>query len=313
MSGTHSPRVVVVGSLNMDLVLRVSTLVRPGETIPAESLHTIPGGKGANQAIALARLGARVVMMGRVGDDEYGAQLRAELEKEGVDVEHVRVTPGCSSGIALINVAASGENSIVIVAGANGRMTPADVESQADILRDAKFLVVQNEISLSTVASAVLLAKRYGVQVIYDPAPAPREPLPPCLWEVDVFTPNHSEAESLTGSTIRSTADAIAAARYFRGRGAKCVVLKLGEQGALALDGDDQVIEVPAMPVNVVDTTAAGDAFTAAVAWMLSEGRSLADAVRWACAAGALSVTRHGAQPSLPTRLEVERFIDNSR
>ena len=310
MPGVNSPRIAVVGSLNMDLVMPVPTIPRPGETLKAEKLQTIPGGKGANQAVALARLGANVVMIGRVGDDAYGQDLKQGLADEGIDVAPVLVTPDCSSGIAVIAVAKSGENSIVIVAGANGRLTPADVESQAAAIRDSKMLVVQNEVPMATVTTAVQLAKDHGIPVIYDPAPAPQEPLPSLLWKVDVLTPNQSEAESLWGNPIHSVTDAIAAARTFRQRGVRHVVIKLGEKGALAVDDEDHVIEVPSRSVKVIDTTAAGDAFTAAMALSLCAGDSLEKAVRRACAAGALTVTRAGAQPSLPTKSEVDGFLE---
>lgn len=312
MPAQKQVRAVVVGSLNMDLVLGVESLPRPGETITAKDLKTVTGGKGANQAVALARLGAQVVMIGRVGNDSYGNQLRTALENEGIDVEHVLVTAGSSSGLATIAVSSSGENMILILPGANGHLTPSDIEAHESLFRETDLLLVQNEVPQATVEAAVLLAKKHGVTVVFDPAPAPDRPLPKSLWEVDVLTPNHTEAESLLGHTMHSTADALAAARTFRERGARRVVLKLGDQGAIAVDRNDHWFQVPATRVEVVDTTAAGDAFTAAMALSLAAGSSFETAVHWGCAAGTLAVTRSGAQPSLPTRAAVEEFLEKA-
>lgn len=305
----NPPHVVVVGSINMDLVVRVPRLPRPGETLPAHDLQTIPGGKGANQAVAAARLGARVTMVGRLGDDAFGPRLRAGLESAGVSTEHVRVTDGCSSGVAVIAVEERGENAILLVAGANGRLTPDDVRAAEAVFQQADALLVQLEVPVETVEAAVILARRHGVRVVLDPAPAPTGPLPKSLCEVDVLTPNQTEAEALTGIAVINAAQAEHAARLLRDRGARNVVIKLGEQGALLCDLEGLTEAVPACRVQVVDTTAAGDAFTAALAVGLCEGRLLKEAVRLGCAAGTLATTRAGAQPAMPTRQEVERLL----
>jgi ribokinase len=304
------PHVVVVGSINMDLVVRVPRLPRPGETLPANDLQTIPGGKGANQAVAAARLGARVTMIGRVGDDPFGPRLRSSLEAEGIATEHVVVTEGCPSGVAIIGVEDSGQNAILIVAGANGRLTPQDVLAREEVLRTADVVLLQLEVPVETVEATVALARRSAVPVVLDPAPVPRGPLPRALWEVDVLTPNQTEAEGLTGLAVSGPPEAERAARLLRERGVNNIVVKLGAWGALLCDPDGLTALIPAEQVTVVDTTAAGDAFNAALAVGLCEGLALPAAVRLGCAAGTLATTRAGAQPAMPTRTEVECFLD---
>ncbi len=309
-SAEHSPvQVVVVGSLNMDLVVRVERLPRPGETIAGEHFSTIPGGKGANQAAAVARLGARSAMIGRVGDDAFGDQLRRSLVGFGVDVAHVAVTSECSSGVAVIGVERSGENAITIVAGANGSLTAADVEDVEEAIAGAAVLLVQLEVPLKTVAAAVALARRHGVATVLDPAPVPAGGLPAELFTVDVLSPNQSEAEQLTGIAAADLAGADRAARELLRRGAGRVVLKLGPEGALIVDGEGPSQHVAAFAADVVDTTAAGDAFTAAVAVGLAEGMPLVAAVRFGCAAGALATTVFGAQPAMPARHRVDALL----
>ncbi|MBI1902185.1 MAG: ribokinase [Planctomycetia bacterium] len=302
--------IVVVGSINMDLVARVERLPRPGETVPAADLLTLHGGKGANQAVAIARMGVEAILVGRVGDDAFGGRLVDSLDSQGVVVEHIRVMPNCPSGVALISLSAAGENSIVVAAGANARLAAADVAAVEDVIAGAGAVVVQLEVPQETVAAAAAIARRHGVRVIVDPAPAPREALPQELWEVDIFTPNQTEAEQLTGMTITDVASAAAAAQRLLARGPKCVVLKLGALGAFVADRGGQTAHVPACSVAVVDTTAAGDAFTGALAVALVEGRAWPQgAVAFACAAGTLATTRVGAQASMPTREEVEGFL----
>lgn len=311
-SETAGPRLVVLGSVNMDLVARVAALPRPGETVAGRSLETIPGGKGANQAVAAARLGARTAMVARVGDDDFGPRLVRGLVGAGVDAAAVRVTPGCSSGVALISVEDAGQNSIVIVAGANGRLTPADVAANAALIASASALLLQLEVPLETVAAAARLARRAGVTVVLDPAPAPSRPLPAALFRVDLLSPNQTEAEALTGIRVDTPADAGRAARVLHARGARHVVVKLGALGALHSDGRTAV-HIPARRVKPVDTTAAGDAFTAALALAWAEGRPPAEAVRFACAAGTLATLTFGAQPAMPTRAQVEAFLSGAK
>ena len=305
----HAPHIVVVGSINMDLVARMARLPRPGETVHGDDFQTISGGKGANQAVAAARLGARVTMIGRVGDDSFGEMLRRSLTEYGVSTEHVIVTKGCSSGVALIGVEATGANSITVIAGANGWLTPDDVGTRAALIASADALIVQLETPLDTVAAAIRLARQAGVRTILDPAPAPSGPLPIELLAVEILSPNQTEAEALTGVAVHDVTSARLAAQRLRELGAKAVVLKLGELGALILDEAGREELVPARTARVVDTTAAGDAFTAGLAVALAEGRSLPDAARFGCAAGTLACTQFGAQPAMPSRNEVVQWL----
>jgi ribokinase len=302
------PRIVVVGSLNMDLVVRTERLPRPGETVHGRDFCQVPGGKGANQAVAAALLGAEVTMIGRVGDDAYGRQLLESLASRGVDTRLVEATSGATSGLAMIGVEDSGQNAITIIGGANAQLSPDDIAAGEAEIAAAGALVVQLEVPLLTVAAAIAIAKKHGVLTVLDPAPAPAGPLPPGLLAVDVLSPNQTEAEALTGIAVAGPTDAAQAAAILHARGARLVVVKLGEQGALASDGHGLALHISAQQVKVVDTTAAGDAFTAALSVALVEGRQLADATRFACTAGSLATTRRGAQDAMPSREEVQRL-----
>lgn len=307
--GDNRAHVVVVGSINMDLVARVARLPRPGETVAGQELLQIPGGKGANQAVAAARLGAPTTFIGRVGDDAFAQPLIDSLRANGVAVEHVESVPSCSSGVAVIGVEDSGQNCITIIAGANGRISPADVQPYETVIAAARVLLLQLEIPLESVAAAAQLARRHGVLTILDPAPAPATPLPRDLFAVDLISPNQTEAEQLTGIPVTDLASAERAARELLSRGAACAVIKLGELGAFWCDREQRSGHVPATPVSVVDTTAAGDAFTAALGLALAENQELPQAVRFGCAAGTLATTRMGAQQSMPDRQAVEWFL----
>jgi ribokinase len=306
-----TPRILVVGSINLDLVASVARLPRPGETVHGGALIQTPGGKGANQAVAAARLGAVTTMLGRVGDDAFGQALLASLAKNGVNTKHVQATPNCSSGVALIGVEASGQNAITVISGANACLTPDEVQSAEPLFAEVDAVLLQLEIPLATTAMACRLAKRHGALTVLDPAPVPDAGLPEELLAVDLISPNQSEAASLTGIEVINLADASAAARKLQGRGAVQVAIKLGEQGALACDCDGNVTHVAAPRVNVVDTTAAGAAFQAALAIALIGGRPLAEATRYACAAGALATTKRGAQDTMPTQEEVEQLLSS--
>ena len=305
MSAFH---IVVVGSINMDLVARMARLPRPGETVHGQSFQTIPGGKGANQAVAVALLGVRVTLIGRVGDDSFGETLLRSLAEYGVATEQVLVTPQCSSGVALIGVDDDGANSITVVAGANGRLTVRDIESRAAVIQSADALIVQLETPLDTVVAALRIAKDAGVRTILDPAPAPSSPLPPEVMAVDVISPNQTEAELLTGIVVDDLASAERAARRLQELGAREVALKLGRWGAMLCDAEGRIEHVSAVEVEVVDTTAAGDAFTAALSVALVEGGTLVDAVRFGSAAGTLACLTLGAQTAMPTRGQVDEF-----
>ncbi len=297
------PDVVVIGSVNMDLVVVAPQIPLPGQTVLGGDLATIPGGKGANQAVAAARLGASVAFIGRVGDDAFAQTLRGGLVREGIDCRYLLTTSGVASGVALIVVSKAGQNAICVAGGANRRLSPDDVERAEELVAKARVCVLQLEIPQETAARAIAVAKNNRGEVILDPAPAP-DTLSSELLNADIITPNESEVAKLLGET-EACGDWGQTAGRLRARGPRAVVLKLGSEGCYlsAPDGDQHI---PAHAVKVVDTTAAGDAFTAALAVARAEGRSLGEAAAFANAAGALACTRFGAQPSAPTRAEVE-------
>jgi ribokinase len=300
-------KIAVVGSLNMDLVVRVPHMPIPGETVIGSDFRTIPGGKGANQAVAAARLGVEVSMIGRVGDDDFGrAQLR-NLGELGIDTTHVLVDPEAATGIALITLDASGQNSIVLAPGANMRLTKEDISAAQGAIVQSDILVLQLESPLEVVTYAIDIAHAEGVKVILNPAPA--RPLPEeTLARLDYLIPNESETALLTGIEVADIHSAKEAAARLREEGVGTVILTLGDRGAFLASAEESM-HVPGYEVEVVDTTAAGDAFVGGLAVALAQGQDLAEAVRYANAAGALAVTRLGAQPSLPTRQEVEEFM----
>ncbi len=296
--------IIVVGSLNMDLVVRVERMPHPGETVPGRDFQTIPGGKGANQAAAAALLGSSVAMVGRVGNDAFGPRLVENLKRKGVNTEHVQLDDRAATGTAMITVDETGQNSIVIASGANGCLVREDIDGLDSLFRQARFLLLQFEVPLDTVQYAMDKAHRHGVQVVLNPAPA--RPVPPqFLSGVDYLIPNESEASLLSGVQVRDTASAEEAARRLLSYGVPVVILTLGENGALLASGPE-LLHVPARRVAAVDTTAAGDAFIGGLAAALVGGYALQDAVRYATCAGTLAVTRFGAQTSLPRAGEVE-------
>ena len=299
-------KIAVVGSLNMDLVAVAPRIPVAGETIIGTDFFTVPGGKGANQAYAAAKLGGDVAMLGRVGGDDFGRAMRDNLAGVGCDVRGVRDVPG-PSGVALIFVAEGGANSIVVAPGANHKLAAGDLAADAALFDGCSVALLQLETTLETVTAAARLAKARGARVILDPAPAPSGGLPDELFQaVDVLTPNETEAAALAGLAPRPlTADeAGSIARTLQAKGTPTVIVKLGEQGCLLAEGAQQQL-IPAPKVKAVDTTAAGDVFNAALAVALSEGKDLAAACQFAVKAGAVSVTRMGAQSSAPSRAEV--------
>jgi len=297
-------RIVVVGSANTDLVVRVPTLPRPGETVIGGTFARVGGGKGANQAVAAARAGGQVTFVAKVGADAMGDAAVAAYRAEGVDTTHVGRDAAAPSGVALILVDAAGENSIAVAAGANDRLLPADVDRARDAIAAADVLLMQLEIPLETVRHAVSLAKAAGVPVILNPAPA--RPLDAAiLADVAILTPNETEAERLTGHRASDAHAAAAVAGQLLALGPGAAVITLGGRGAVVRERSG-ASHVPAFAVTPVDTVAAGDVFNGCLAVAVAEGRGLVDAVRFANAAAALSVARRGAQDSAPTRREIE-------
>jgi len=304
----RTARVAVVGSLNMDLVARVPRMPLPGETLAGQTFAQVPGGKGGNQAVAAARLGAQVSMIGRIGPDANGATLRAGLEREGIDCRALAATASAPTGVALILVDDDGRNSIVIVAGSNGELTPDDISGHEPVLAEAAVVVCQLETPPATVAATLAAARRLNKTVILNPAPV-TGPLP-AQWLplIDYLIPNELEAATLTGLPIGSPQDALVAAQALVAQGARNVLITLGAAGVVAAFGGEPV-HVPAPRVSAVDTTAAGDTFIGAFAAQLAHGASTDAALRFAQRAAAISVTRAGAQPSIPTRAELDAAV----
>jgi ribokinase len=301
--------ILVLGSINMDMVVRAKHLPAPGETVLGRDFKTIPGGKGANQAVGIARLGAQVAMCGKLGEDEFGQALRDNLVAEGIDVSQIRVAEEAPSGIAIITLDEAGQNSIVVASGANMKIAPEEVISAWKNINHVDVVVMQLEIPLECVVAAAGLAKESGAKVILNPAPARALPSE-LLSVVDVLVPNESETEILTGEKIEDDAQAEMAADSLLAKGVKQVVLTLGSRGALVVEQGQEAVFLPAFPVKVIDTTAAGDAFVAGLSVRLAEGASLAEAANFGNAAGAIAVTRLGAQPAMPTRSEVEKLLN---
>lgn len=294
-------QIVVFGSLNMDLVVRVPRVPDAGETLTAHGFVTNPGGKGANQAVACARQGARVCMVGRVGRDDFGAALRATLAADGIDVRHV-VTAGESSGIAVILVDDAAQNRIALIAGANALLTPQDADAIVE-LTTARLLLLQCEVPMAAIVRAAEIVHASGGMVVLNPAPAC--PLPDALWPlVDMLVVNEPEAAAVAGITVSDLAGARAAALALRARGPAIVIVTLGSDGVVVAD-ESGCRHFEALRVRAVDTTAAGDTFIGALCAAYVAGESIDDAVARAIRAAALCVTRHGAQMSIPTRDEL--------
>ncbi len=301
---------IVFGSLNMDLVVQTPKIPILGETILGHSFFTAPGGKGANQAIAAARLGAKIKMIGRLGDDSFGRDLLDSLKASQVNIDGILIEKNTASGVAIITVQDTGENQIILVPGANGNVNSSDVERITPLFSTTSALLLQLEIPLEAVLTAAKAAKQAGVKVILDPAPAPQN-LPDELYTLaDIITPNEVEASQLVGFTVQDAESAAKAAAEFRRRGVENAVVKLGEKGVLYATDSEQSF-LPAFPVKAVDTVAAGDAFAAAMAVALDENLTFREAMIWGAAAGALTTTKIGAQPSLPYRQELENFLHN--
>ncbi|MDC8758396.1 ribokinase [Janthinobacterium fluminis] len=305
MSG---PRITVVGSLNMDLVFRTPRMPLAGETISGHAFRQIPGGKGANQAVAAARLGGAVTMLGRVGDDAFGRQLRDCLLADGIDASQVLAQAGMASGVAGILVDDAGSNSIVVTPGANMALTLEDVEALAPTILASDLLVCQLETRLCAVMRAIEIAKRGGVKVVFNPAPM--QPLrADWLALVDYLIVNETEASQLSEIAVVDRATARQAATKLLAMGAGSVLLTMGGQGVFVAGQGDNSRMLAAVPVEVVDTTAAGDTFVGAFSVGIGQGLGIVEAATAAQYAAALTVTKLGAQTSIPTRAEVEQFI----
>jgi ribokinase len=302
--------IVVVGSINLDLVATADRVPLPGETLTGKSFNTFHGGKGANQAVGVGRLGYPVSMVGKVGDDAFGRELKASLRKSKVDVKGVKTATG-SSGVALINIGSDGQNNIVVVPGANGKLLPKDISAHAALLRKAGMILAQLEIPLITLETLAVFAHRNKIPLMLDPAPARELPLG-VLQATTWITPNESETRILCGLGPQEPVTPETAARcadLLLARGPKNVVIKMGVQGAFLATADGTREMVPSFAVKAVDSTAAGDAFNAGFAVSLLLGKKPTEAARYASAVAAISVTRSGAQPSMPSAREVERFL----
>lgn len=301
------PRLVVIGSSNTDMIVQLARLPRPGETLLGGKFFTAAGGKGANQAVAAARAGGAVTFVARVGRDLFGDQAVHGFESEGIDVRLVTRDTRQPSGVALIYVSQEGENSIAVASGANARLSPADIRRARPAIADADVLLAQLETPLAGVTAAIQWAATHGVRVILNPAPA--QPLPDALLRhVSILTPNETEAELLTGVPVKDDRSAAQAASRLLARGVETVIITLGARGAWVAEAGTQR-RVAGFNVQPVDTTGAGDVFNGSLAVALGEGRALTAAVRFACAAAALSVTKRGAQPSAPTRRAIEQRL----
>jgi ribokinase len=299
-----SSPVIVLGSVNTDLVIRGPRLPGPGETVLGGEFYRASGGKGANQAVAAARLGREVVtFVAAVGDDDFGRSSMEGFSRDNLDCRYVKTVAGKPSGVALILVDGSGENSISVASGANRELLPADVDAlPATLFAEASVFLTCLETQVPTVMRGLERARVAGCRTILNPAPADRAIVElGCLERVDIVTPNELEAAALTGLSVTDVDSAIEAGQRLCSLGCGSAVVTLGSAGCVVVDHGDST-HIPARPVDAVDTTAAGDAFNGALAVALSEGKSLVDAARWAATAAAISVTRAGAQPSLPTR-----------
>jgi ribokinase len=304
-----TPRITIVGSINIDLVFRTPRMPMLGETISGDGFRQVAGGKGANQAVAAARQGADVAFVGAVGDDEFGRAALAGLRGNRIDIERVSTIAGVATGVAGIFVDADGANSIVIAPGANDVLSVAQVEAAAACIEGASYLVCQLESPLDTVTRAIEIARAAGVKVVLNAAPA--ADLPDSLLAMtDYLVVNETEASQLSGVDVRGTDDAVAAGRALCRRGAGAVLLTMGESGVLVSDCNTQHL-IPAAKVLPIDTTAAGDTFVGALTVALARGLTLEVATREAQYAAAMAVTRIGAQTSIPTREELQHFIDS--
>ena len=298
-------KVVVIGSCNTDMVIKVDHLPLPGETIIGHDFMTNQGGKGANQAVAAARMGGETLFIARVGEDGFGRQSVNLLKEEGIDTRFVKLTPGASTGIAMIPVDEKGENSIIVSSGANALLSIEDIEAARTEICGAKILLMQLETPVTTLVCAAEMAHSEGVMVVLNPAPFPKKPLPSeLLRNLDLITPNETEAAAMSGVEVKDESSAMRAIREIQKLGVERVVITAGSSGAYT-EERGTLIHVPAFKTKVVDTTAAGDTFCGALSVALAQGKALVDAIRMANKAASISVTRMGAWRSIPHVNEV--------
>jgi len=303
--------IIVFGSINIDLVAKTPRLPQPGETIIGSNFLIAGGGKGANQAVAAARLGTFTHIIGRVGNDRFAEELLTNLQLCGVNTDNILRDEHTHSGVAIIAVDESGQNNIIVIPGANNNVGEADIERLKKLLPSATSLLLQLEIPLQVVLKAAKVAREAGVRVILDPAPVVAD-LPLALYPlIDIITPNEVEAGQLVGFAVNDTETAIMAAKQLQQRGVENVIVKLGDRGAVAVTADESFF-VPAFAVGAIDTVAAGDAFNGALAAALDGGRSLSEAVVWGAAAGALCTTKVGAQVAMPDRTTFDKFLQQN-
>jgi ribokinase len=297
------PHIVVIGSSNTDMVIQADHIPAPGETILGGTFFMNPGGKGANQAVAAARLGGNVTFICKTGSDIFGRQAKENFQREGINTQFVFSDEETPSGVALITIDDRGENSIVVASGANANLSIADIEKAMPVIERAGFILMQLEIPMETVEYVASLAAKKNKRVILNPAPA-QLLAGGLLNQINIITPNETEAQILTGITVSDALTATQAARTLQDQGIEIVVITMGAEGVLLMN-ESEVIKIPAVPVNAVDTTAAGDIFSGALTVALSENMRVEEAVRFACQAAAISVTRYGAQSSAPYRNEI--------
>lgn len=304
--------ILVIGSLNMDFVIEVNKMPLPGETILGKSFTLIPGGKGANQAYAIGKLGAKASMLGAIGNDEYGMRLLENLNSVNVNTDNITKLDNINTGCAFINVDETGENSIVVVSGANQKITKEMIDNNINLIEEADIIVMQLEIPIEVVTYAAKLAKERGKLVILDPAPAVSDLNEELFSNIDIVKPNETEIEILSGIETKSKDDIIKAAKILIEKGVNTVIVTLGENGSLLVTKEK--IESFASPnVEAIDTTAAGDSFTAALAKSLLEGKSIEEAIKFGHIVSAIAVTKKGAQTSIPTQDEVDNFLTEWR
>jgi ribokinase len=303
----QKPKITVIGSSNTDLVATVPKLPSPGETIMGKDFIVAPGGKGANQAVAIARIGGDVTFIAKVGMDDYGEQAIRNFKNDGINTSFVFRDHNTPSGVALIFVDDNGENMLVPVPGANGRLLPTDIEKARFAIESADILVLQLEIPLETVEYAIIIAYEKQIPIVLNPAPG-RTLEKSLIEKVTYITPNETEAETLTGTKVTDDSSAKKAGEELLRLGAKTVIITMGKQGAMLINSDESVL-IPAFKVNAVDATAAGDAFTGGLSYAVANGKDIKEAIRFGNAVAGITVTRMGAQPSMPTKDELDEFL----